>query len=71
MVNNKGLKMVAAQGFVAGKVADATKAGAVRFSLNPKGKVKVEDVRKAASKAGLVLVEDGTNLVLCVPRKVA
>lgn len=68
---NKGLKVVAAQGFVAGKVAEATKLGAVRFALSPKGTVKVEDVRKAASKAGLVLVEDGPTLTLCVPRKVA
>ncbi len=64
----KGLKDVAKLGFIKGKVEEALKRGATRFTLNPKGEITVEEVAKAASKAGLVSVNNAGEITLLIPR---
>ena len=67
-MNGKGLKDVAKNGFIKGKVEEALKRGATRFTLNPKGEITVEEVAKAASKAGLVSVNNAGEITLLIPR---
>jgi len=65
---NKGLKEAAKAGFIKGKVQEALKRGATRFNLNPKGQVTVEEISKAAGKAGLVTVNNDGEITLLIPR---
>jgi hypothetical protein len=67
---NAGLKVAAANGFVATKVADAQRAGAVVFALKANGPVTLDMVRKAVQKAGLYMVANGETVTIAVPKMV-